>query len=358
MWGKNIKISVFGESHGKAIGVTVDGLPAGFEPDMDKVAKYMARRRPGGDLSTPRKESDMPDIVSGMFRGKLTGAPLTALIYNGDTKSGDYDQMAAKARPGHADYTAYVKYNGANDYRGGGHFSGRLTACLVFAGAICAQILEEQGITIAAHVSEIGGVKDEPFGLTVSGGLMKKLTEGFPVIDDAAGEKMRARIAEAAADKDSVGGSVECVVSGVPAGVGSPMFDGVENSISRAVFAIPAIKGIEFGRGFECTKLRGSENNDEFHMVNDEVRTLTNNNGGILGGITSGMPIVFRVAVKPTSSIARDQKSVSLSKRQDAPLKVKGRHDPCIVPRAVPCVEATAAIAVYDALLGAGAGDV
>ncbi len=350
MWGKNIKISVFGESHGKAIGVTVDGLPAGFEPDMDKVAKYMARRRPGGDLSTPRKESDMPDIVSGMFRGKLTGAPLTALIYNCDTKSGDYDQMSAKARPGHADYTAYVKYNGANDYRGGGHFSGRLTACLVFAGAICAQILEEQGITIAAHISEIGGVKDEPFGLTVSGGLVKKLTEGFPVIDDAAGEKMRARIAEAAADKDSVGGSVECVVSGVPAGVGSPMFDGVENKIASLVFGIPAVKGVEFGLGFGYAAARGGQVNDAFRMDGDEVVTATNNCGGVLGGITDGMPIVFRAAFKPTPSIARKQRTVDFVNGADAEIEIKGRHDPCVVVRAVPVVEAAAAIAVLDLL--------
>lgn len=350
MWGKNIKISVFGESHGKAIGVTIDGLPAGFQPDMGKVAEYMAKRRPGGEYSTPRKEADLPDVISGMFEGKFTGAPLTALVYNTDTKSGDYALMAYKARPGHADYTAYVKYNGANDYRGGGHFSGRLTACLTFAGALCEQVLNSQGITITAHVAEIGGVKDTPFGIDVDDALLQKLNCAFPVIDCEAKEKMQNVISAAAADKDSVGGVVECMIKGLPAGVGSPMFDGVENKIASLVFGIPAVKGVEFGLGFGYGEARGSAVNDAFVMRDGDVATITNNCGGILGGITDGMPVVFRAAFKPTPSIAKKQKTVDFKEDVDTEIEIKGRHDPCVVVRAVPVVTAAAAIAVLDLL--------
>ncbi len=350
IWGKNVQISIFGESHGKAIGVTINGLQAGFPLDTEEIAKYMARRKASGTLSTPRKEDDLPEIISGVFEGKTTGAPLTAIIYNNNTKSSDYEAIKTLARPGHADYTAFVKYHGANDYRGGGHFSGRLTACIVFAGAVCSQILKSMGIDVSAHIASIGKVNDVPFSLYASDELKVKLSDGFPVINDDVAAPMQEEIANAAADKDSVGGVIECMVSGIRAGIGSPMFDGVENKIASIIFGIPAVKGIEFGLGFAASKLRGSENNDEFSLYNGAIRTNTNNCGGVLGGITNGMPIVFRAAFKPTPSIARLQHTVDVKTNENAVLEIKGRHDPCVVVRAVPVVTAATAIAVLDLL--------
>ena len=349
-WGKNLKISIFGESHGQAIGVTIDGLQPNFVLDMNEISKYMAKRKPGGQFATPRKEDDLPQILSGVFNGKTTGAPLTAVIFNNNTKSGDYDQMSQVARPGHADYTAFVKYEGANDYRGGGHFSGRLTACLVFAGAVCSQILKSQGIDIVAHISSIANIKDKPFDMFVSDDVKQKLDSDYPVIDDEAGEKMKEAVSLAREEGDSVGGTVECMVLGLPAGVGSPMFDGVENKIASIMFGVPAVKGIEFGLGFESAKVKGSQNNDEFFVEDDQIKTKTNNCGGILGGISNGMPITFKVAFKPTPSISKMQNTIDFKTNQNATIEVKGRHDPCVVMRATPVVTAVTAIAVLDLL--------
>ena len=320
-YGTKVKISIFGQSHSEAIGVTLDGLPAGFRIDMEELQMFMDRRAPGkSKYSTPRKEADQPEFLSGLVGDVTCGAPLTAIIRNTNTRSGDYDNIRDIPRPGHADYTAHVKYGGHEDVSGGGHFSGRLTAPLCIAGGICKQILAAEGITVEAVIKEIGGNSEDPYSA----------------------------IDEARAAGDSVGGIIECTVTGMPIGVGEPMFDGLENKVAQAVFSIPAVKGIEFGRGFDAARIRGSENNDEFYFDGSEVKTRTNNHGGILGGITSGMPVVFRVAIKPTPSISIEQNRISYAKGEDAKLAVRGRHDPCIVPRALPCVEAAAAIAIYD----------
>ncbi|MBR2302495.1 MAG: chorismate synthase [Clostridia bacterium] len=349
-WGKNVNVSIFGESHGQAIGVTINGLPAGFALDMAELQRYMAKRKPGGNLATPRSEDDLPVILSGVFNGKTTGAPLTAVIYNKNTKSGDYENISHCARPGHADYTAYVKYNGANDYRGGGHFSGRLTACIVFAGAVCSQILKSQGIEIFAHISSISDVNDTPFEMVVCDEIKSKLDCDFPVINDLAGQQMKERVKNALEQSDSVGGTVECMATGLPAGIGSPMFDGVENKIASIMFGIPAVKGIEFGAGFESAKMFGSQNNDEFYIDGDVAKTKTNNCGGVLGGITNGMPVTFKVAFKPTPSIAQKQQTIDFKTDQNTTIEVKGRHDPCVVMRATPVVTAATAIAILDLL--------
>lgn len=325
-YGENLKISIFGQSHSEAIGVVIDGLPAGFEVDMDELGEFLSRRAPGqGKHTTIRKEPDRPEFLSGLAGGKTCGAPLAAVIRNTNTRSSDYDNIRDIPRPGHADFAARIKYGGAEDVSGGGHFSGRLTAPLCIAGGIALQILKEKGITVKAEIKEIGGKKD---------GFLET-------------------VEEARLDADSVGGIIECVIEGVPAGYGNPMFGGVENKIASCVFGIPAVKGVEFGAGFEAARMRGSENNDEFYYEEDgRVRTRTNNHGGILGGITTGMPIVFRAAFKPTPSIGKPQKSISFSEKKDAVLEIKGRHDPCVVMRAAPCVEAAAAITVLDIILG------
>lgn len=324
-YGNNVKISIFGQSHSEAIGVVIDGLPAGHEIDMDKLQAFMNRRAPGqSKYATPRKEADRPEFLSGLVGNITCGAPLSAIIKNTNTKSKDYDNIRDIPRPGHADFTAHVKYGGHEDVSGGGHFSGRLTAPLCIAGGIIIQLLETQGIEIKASIKEIGGNADDPFAAI-----------------DAARE-----------EGDSVGGIISCQITGLPVGIGNPMFDGVENKVAQAVFSIPAVKGIEFGRGFDAARIRGSENNDEYYFDGDVVKTRTNNHGGILGGITSGMPVTFNVAIKPTPSISIEQNSISYSKGEDAKLAVRGRHDPCIVPRAVPCVEAAAAIAIYDLIKG------
>lgn len=349
--GDKIKISVFGESHGNGIGVVVDGLPAGVKIDFDKVLTQMARRAPGKDkTATPRKESDLPKILSGMLDDTLTGAPLCAVIENTNTRSGDYGNLLSCPRPGHSDYTAFVKYNGANDIRGGGHFSGRLTAPIVFAGAVCRQILEQKGIKIAAHISSIGKVSDKSFDpVNIENELIDRLNlSSFALIDQSAEDKMREVVESARMSLDSVGGTIECAVTGIDAGFGDPMFDGVEGVIAKAVFGVPAIKGIEFGKGFELSQMRGSESNDPFEYKEGKVVTSTNNCGGILGGITNGMPIIFKAAVKPTPSISQKQQTVDLQTKQNAELEIKGRHDPCIVPRAVPVIEAVTAIAIIN----------
>lgn len=345
-YGENLRIHIFGESHGPAVGVTVEGIPAGEAVDLAELQRFLDRRAPGRNAwSTPRKEADVPEFLSGLREGKTCGTPLTAILKSANTRSGDYDALRDVPRPGHADYTAWVKYGESRDSRGGGHFSGRLTAPLCVAGGICLQLLAREGITIISRVAAIGGVRDE-------GELTASTAEkAFPTVSDSAGEAMRFAIAAARAEGDSLGGVIECAVLGLPAGLGDPMFDGMENRIAAAVFGVPAVKGIEFGAGFTAAGLRGSENNDAFSVENGRIITESNHCGGILGGITDGMPLTFRAAVKPTPSIARPQQSVDLNTGEIVPLTVTGRHDPCIVPRAVPCLEAAAAIAVYDALL-------
>ena len=346
-YGEHLHLTIFGQSHAPAIGMTLEGLPAGEAIDMAALQAFLNRRAPGrNEWSTPRKEADAPEFLSGLVENVTCGAPLTAIIRNTNTRSGDYANLASVPRPGHADYTAYVKYGGHADFAGGGAFSGRLTAPLCIAGGICLQLLKKQGIEVISRIAAIGQVTDSS-PLTAS-----TADKPFPVVDDAAGEAMQAAIAAAKADGDSVGGIVECAVLGLPVGLGGPLFDGMEGRIARIIFGIPAVKGIEFGAGFASAGLRGSENNDAFTVENGQVKTLTNHCGGILGGITDGMPLTFRAAFKPTPSIAKEQQSVNLKTLSPDSLRVVGRHDPCIVPRAVPCVEAAAAIAVYDALLG------
>lgn len=350
-YGDKIKISVFGESHGNGIGVVIDGLPAGVKIDMDRVLVQMSRRAPGKDrTATPRLEKDLPKVLSGMLGDTLTGAPLCAVIENTNTKSGDYSNLLACPRPGHSDYTAFVKYNASNDIRGGGHFSGRLTAPIVFAGAVCRQILESKGIKIAAHINSIGTVNDAPFNpVCIEDELIDKLNNStFALIDGSVEEAMREQVEDARMSLDSIGGTIECAVTGIDAGIGEPMFEGVEGVIAKAVFGVPAIKGIEFGKGFELAQMRGSQSNDPFRYENGNVVTETNNCGGILGGITNGMPVIFRAAVKPTPSISQKQRTVDLQKKENAELEIHGRHDPCIVPRAVPVIEAVTAIAIIN----------
>lgn len=350
-FGNKIKITIFGQSHSEAIGVVIDGLPAGFKLDTDRVAAFMARRAPGqNDLSTPRKEADAVKILSGVVDNVTCGAPLCAIIENTNTRSGDYDKLRFVPRPSHSDFAAMMKHNGFNDIRGGGNFSGRLTAPLCFAGAVCIQMLEKKGIHIGAHISSIGKVEDKKFD-AVNVNKNDFVLTAFPVIDEKQGELMRKEIYDAKSTGDSVGGTIECAVVGMPAGIGDPIFDGIENRISMAVFGIPAVKGIEFGAGFESSKMRGSENNDDFTLENGVIKTVTNNHGGILGGISSGMPIVFRCAIKPTPSIGIEQNSVNTETKEAEKLVIGGRHDPCIVPRAVPCVEAAAAIVIADYIL-------
>ncbi|MCD7771317.1 MAG: chorismate synthase [Oscillospiraceae bacterium] len=344
--GSNIKLTIFGQSHSAAIGMTLEGLPAGIKIDFDKLEAFTSRRAPSKNAySTARKEADKPEFISGIKDGVTCGAPLTAIIRNTDTRSNDYSELKILPRPGHADFTASVKYGGNQDYAGGGHFSGRLTAPLCLAGGIVLQILDSLGITVISRIASIGDVSDD-------GELLEATAQKpFPTVSDEKAEKMQECIASAKSEGDSVGGIVECKVLGLPVGLGDPMFDGMENKIANIVFGIPAVKGIEFGIGFEASKLRGSENNDPFEVRDGKVVTTTNNCGGILGGITTGMPVVFKVAFKPTPSISQKQHSVRLDTLTEGELVVKGRHDPCIVPRAVPCVEAAAAIAVYDAYL-------
>ena len=353
-FGNNIKITIFGQSHSEAIGVVIDGLPAGFKIDTEKTAAFMARRAPGrNDLSTPRKEADEVKILSGVVDNVTCGAPLCAVIENTNTRSGDYDKLRLLPRPSHSDFAAMMKHNGFNDIRGGGNFSGRLTAPLCFAGAVCMQMLEEKGIRIGAHISSIGKADNERFNPVTVGAadFDALLSKSFPVINDKQGELMRKEIYDAKGSGDSVGGTIECAIVGMPVGIGDPIFDGIENRLACAIFGIPAIKGIEFGAGFESARMLGSENNDDFTNDNGKIKTATNNHGGILGGISSGMPIVFRCAIKPTPSIGIEQQSVNTETGEEEKLVIGGRHDPCIVPRAVPCIEAAAAVVIADYIL-------
>ena len=354
-YGERFRFTIFGQSHSPAIGVTMEGIPAGFAIDMDKLQAFLDRRAPGkSPTATARKETDQPEFLSGLVGNVTCGTPITAIIRNTNTRSADYDNLRDCPRPGHADYTAHIRYDGHQDVAGGGHFSGRLTAPLCIAGGICLQLLEQMGITIAAHIQSIETVADSQFDpVDISAAELKSLTKKpFPVLRDSAAEAMHEAILTAKAQGDSVGGVIECAAVGLPAGWGDPMFGGMENRIAQIVFGIPAIRGIEFGTGFAAAGLRGSVHNDPWYThVTGEVRTKTNHHGGILGGITSGMPLIFRAAVKPTPSIALEQDSVSLSAGEDQKLTIHGRHDPCIVPRAVPVMEAAAAAAIYDAYL-------
>lgn len=346
-YGENLHLTIFGQSHSPAIGMTLEGIPAGEKLDMEELQAFMERRAPGRNAySTARREADAPEFIAGLRGDYTCGVPLTAIIRNGDTRSRDYAAFSSVPRPGHADYTANVKYFGYQDYAGSGHFSGRMTAALCIAGAVCLQILRREGIEIISRIKAIGDVEDaSPLNGSTAG-------KPFPTVDDAAGEAMQEAIAQAKVQGDSLGGIIECAVLNLPVGLGDPMFGGMENRIAGIVFGIPAVKGIEFGAGFEAARLRGSQNNDSYTLVDGSIKTRSNNSGGILGGITNGMPLTFRAAIKPTPSIAMEQDSIDLNTMEETKLRVGGRHDPCIVPRAVPVIEAAAAIAIYDALLG------
>ncbi|MDO4748590.1 MAG: chorismate synthase [Eubacteriales bacterium] len=353
-WGDKVKITVHGASHAKEIGVNIEGLPRDFELDFNAILTQMERRAPGrSHVATPRKEPDFPIILEGAKDNITTGETLKMVIKNTNQHSKDYSSLRVCPRPGHADYTAHLKYNGELDMSGGGPFSGRMMAPVVFAGEICRQILnKEYGIDIVSHIAEIGGVADNSFAQTnIDDDVYKKLKyDSFPTLSTDLKGKMIEAIEDAIKDKDSVGGIVECAVLNMPKGVGGPIFDGVESVIASAMFSIPACKGVEFGRGFESCKLRGSQNNDEFCFDNGEVITRTNNCGGILGGITNGMPLTFRVGFKPTPSISRPQNTVNLETKENTVIEIVGRHDPCIVTRCAPIVEAMAAIAIINLL--------
>lgn len=352
--GDKIKLSIFGESHGKAIGCVIDGLPAGIKIDMNAVYKDMQRRAPGKDkTATPRLEKDIPHILSGMLDNVTTGAPLAMVIENTNTKSGDYSNLMTVPRPGHSDYPAYVKYGGNNDIRGGGHFSGRLTAPLVFAGSVAKQILSQMGVTIGAHIKQIGSVCDAVSDLNKTDkSLLDTLSSStFSLIDETKEQAMRDEIEKARLSLDSVGGIIECFAVGLPVGLGGNMFDTVEGKLASILFGVPAVKGVEFGIGFGFADKRASEVNDQYEIKNGRVATLSNNNGGVLGGMTDGAPLSVSVAIKPTPSIARKQKSVNLQTMENAELEIHGRHDPCIVVRAVPVIECAVALGLLDLMM-------
>ncbi len=347
-YGENLKLSIFGQSHGAAIGMTLDGIPAGLAVDFEKLQAFLNRRAPGQNhWSTPRKEEDRPEFLSGILEGFTCGAPIAAVIYNHNTRSDDYNNLKSCPRPGHADYTAQIKYGGFQDSAGGGHFSGRLTASLCIAGGLCKQWLAEMGIYIGAHILNIAGAHyDDRFDPVQP--QLSAVDPEFPVLNRSKGAAMQAEIARVRAEGDSLCGGIECAITGLPAGLGEPMFGGVENRIAQILFGIPAVKGVEFGE----TLCYGSTNNDAFVEENGQIRTATNHCGGVLGGITNGMPVIFNVSIKPTPSISLPQQTVDLQTGTETMLQIHGRHDPCIVPRAVPVVEATAAIAIFDMILG------
>ncbi len=362
-FGTALRVTIFGQSHSPAIGCVVEGLPAGFVPDMDMLRSFMARRAPGhNSWSTPRKEADAPRVLSGLNQaGETCGAPLAMVIENTNTRSKDYDRMLRVPRPGHADYTAQAKWRGHQDVPGGGHFSGRLTAPLCAAGGVALQLLAQRGVRIGAHLAQVGSVHDEPFDALRTdaeapahlSAQLDALADGrsFPTISRTAADSMIAAINEARLQDDSIGGAIECVACGMPAGIGEPMFDGIESSIARIAFGVPAVKALEFGAGSAVATMRGHENNDPFGSVDGHVVALKNNAGGNLGGITTGAPILFRMAIKPTPSISYEQDSVDLATMVPSKLSVKGRHDPCIAPRAVPVAEAVMALALLDSWL-------
>lgn len=352
--GNQLRLSIFGESHGEAIGCVLDGLPAGERLDMEEIRVQMARRAPGRDrTATTRLESDTPHILSGILEGRTTGAPLAMVIQNENQRSSDYGNLSALPRPGHADYTGHLRYNGYNDVRGGGHFSGRLTAPLVFAGAVCRQILRRRGVTVGGHILRIADAWDDAFDpVNVTAEQLEALSaRPFSLLREKAEPAMRNAVEAARMAADSVGGVIEAAAVGLPAGLGSPMFQGVENQLAPLLFGIPAVKGVEFGDGFALAGMRGSEANDPMTYTADgRVVTRTNHNGGILGGITTGMPLLVRAVIKPTASIGQPQQTVDLVTGRDAELIIKGRHDPCIVPRALPVVEAALAVGLLDIL--------
>lgn len=348
-WGNNIKVSIFGESHGEAIGTVLEGIPAGQKINFDEIICQLNRRKPRNDgFTTSRKETDNFKILSGIFKGHTTGTPICAVFYNENADSFSYKDLVF--RPGHADYTAHVRYQGFEDYRGGGHFSGRLMCPLVFAGSICRQILENKGIFLGSHISSVGNINDKSFDpVNVSKASLKNISQSeFPVIDQEVKSIIERKILSIKSQGDSIGGTIECAIVGVPAGLGNPIFDNIESKISSIIFGIPAVKGIEFGRGFDSSKILGSENNDNYILKEGKISTETNNHGGILGGISSGMPIIFKVAFKPTPSIAKKQITIDAKNNSQKILKLTGRHDPCIVLRAAPIVESAAAIAILD----------
>lgn len=350
-WGKKVKYSIFGESHGRGIGITIDGLPAGIKLDMNFINSEMQRRAPGRDeFSTTRREGDKVEILSGYFNGYTTGTPLCAVIFNENQNSVDYDSLKDLARPGHADFTGKVRYSGFNDYRGGGHFSGRITAPLVFAGAVAKQILSEKGILIGSHILSISNVFDRHFdAVNLKNQLLIDISKkNFPVIDDVQGKEMKSIILKAKEESDSVGGIIEASILNLPCGLGEPFFDSLESNLAQLLFSVPAVKGVEFGSGFEITKIRGSQANDIPYMDKGIVKMKTNNNGGINGGISNGMPIVFRVAMKPTPSIAKLQNTIDMHTLENSDVSVTGRHDPCIILRALPVIEACAAMSILD----------
>ena len=352
-FGKKINLSIFGESHGKAIGIVINGIEPGIKIDLEKIEQDMARRAPGkNSLSTQRKEGDSFEILSGFFEGYTTGTPLSIIIRNNDTKSKDYSKIKDLARPSHGDFSGFVKYNGFNDYRGGGHFSGRITAPLVFAGALAKQILEAKGIYVGAHIQRVGKVTDNEFDkVNLNKDVLESvLNKELPLLNEEKIDDIKQEILSARQNGDSVGGAIECGIVGINPGVGSPFFESLESVIAHLAFSVPAVKGIEFGLGFDFAKENGSRVNDEYHIESGKVKTYTNNNGGIVGGITNGMPVIFKVAIKPTPSISKEQRTINVRTMEEEILKVEGRHDPCIVQRAVVVIEAIAAIAVLELL--------
>lgn len=351
-WGTNIELSIFGESHGKAIGIVMGNLPAGIKLDMDEIKHQMKRRAPGQDaMSTPRKEKDEVEIMSGILDGVTTGAPLCAMIYNSNQHSKDYTLLKECMRPGHSDYPAYIKYEGFNDVRGGGHFSGRITAPIVFAGSVAKQILKQRGIMIGAHIQSIKDINDDRFPINIDETFIHEmLKQHYPTLKNGVFEKMQEVVENARMNQDSVGGMIECAILNVPTGLGSPYFDSIESHLSPLLFSIPAVKSVSFGLGEDITRLYGHLANDEYYYDNGIVKTKTNHNGGIIGGITNGMPIIFRVGIKPTSSISLKQQTVNIKTKKNTDLEIKGRHDPCIVPRAVVVVESMAALGILDIL--------
>lgn len=348
VFGKNVQITVFGQSHSEAIGGIISGVDSGISIDVNEIKLEMLRRTSkGSELDTPRVEKDEVEILSGILDGKTTGDPICGIIRNSNVKSKDYSELKNLMRPSHSDYGYYVKTNGNNDYRGGGQSSGRMTAPMVFCGSIAKQILREKySIEISAHILSVGSVNDNKFSVNCE--EAKDLNKDFPLINKSLESAIKDEIIKARSDGDSVGGRIECCILGIDAGIGNPIFESVESVLSSMLFAVPAVKGIEFGNAFEMAKMRGSQANDSYYYEGDKVKTLSNNNGGVLGGITNGMPIVFNVAVKPTPSIFKEQDTINVKDKCNAKLSLQGRHDPCVVIRAVPVIEAVTAIAIYD----------
>lgn len=355
-FGTLFRVTVFGESHAAAVGCVIDGLPPGFSFDMENIRAAMRRRAPNaGAASTKRKETDQFEILCGYYQEKTTGTPLAAIIRNRDQRSSDYKELSELMRPGHADYTGWIKYRGAADIRGGGHFSGRLTAPLVFAGAAARQVLRAHGIEIGAHIASIGNVEDVPFRTFTKDELLASEQGNFPVLDTGRGEQMLEAVDEARRDLDSLGGWIECAAIGLPAGLGEPFFDSMESALAHMMFSVPAVKALTFGDGLLMPQMRGSEANDAPSVEDGIVSFRTNHSGGINGGITNGMPLVFRTAVRPTASISKPQETVNIRTKENAVLKLRGRHDACIVPRACEVIKNAAAVVLLDMLLCAGA---